>query len=195
MEIKSRQNQIGRSSFILQGSAKLWLPFDRIYEDGIIKLKNNFYVKILKVNPINFSLKSEFEKISILNSYKLFLKTCNFDIQILIQSNKEDIERYTKFIKENQINESEKLKKISERYCEELNKINNENIYSSKNFFIILKKYEVEENINLIKDELNNNYFKVKECLTRCGNNVIAIENKNEVVNILYTFFNKNKNV
>lgn len=195
MEIKSRQNQIGRSSFILQGSAKLWLPFDRIYEDGIIKLKNNFYVKILKVNPINFSLKSEFEKISILNSYKLFLKTCNFDIQILIQSNKEDIERYTKFIKENQINESEKLKKIAERYCEELNKINNENIYSSKNFFIILKKYEVEENINLIKDELNNNYFKVKECLTRCGNNVIAIENKNEVVNILYTFFNKNKNV
>ncbi len=179
----------------MQGSAKLWLPFDRIYEDGIIKLKNNFYVKILKVNPINFSLKSEFEKISILNSYKLFLKTCNFDIQILIQSNKEDIERYTKFIKENQINESEKLKKISERYCEELNKINNENIYSSKNFFIILKKYEVEENINLIKDELNNNYFKVKECLTRCGNNVIAIENKNEVVNILYTFFNKNKNV
>ena len=166
----------------MQGSAKLWLPFDRIYEDGIIKLKNNFYVKILKVNPINFSLKSEFEKISILNSYKLFLKTCNFDIQILIQSNKEDIERYTKFIKENQINESEKLKKISERYCEELNKINNENIYSSKNFFIILKKYEVEENINLIKDELNNNYFKVKECLTRCGNNVIAIENKNEVV-------------
>lgn len=179
----------------MQGSAKLWLPFDRIYEDGIIKLKNNFYVKILKVNPINFSLKSEFEKISILNSYKLFLKTCNFNIQILIQSNKEDIERYTKFIKENQINESEKLKKISERYCEELNKINNENIYSSKNFFIILKKYEVEENINLIKDELNNNYFKVKECLTRCGNNVIAIENKNEVVNILYTFFNKNKNV
>ena len=176
----------------MQGSAKLWLPFDKIYEDGIIKLKNNFYVKILKVNPINFSLKSEFEKISILNSYKLFLKTCNFDIQILIQSNKEDIERYTKFIKENQINESEKLKKISERYCEELNKINNENIYSSKNFFIILKKFEVEENINLIKDELNNNYFKVKECLTRCGNNVIAIENKNEVVNILYTFFNKN---
>lgn len=173
-------------------STQNWIAIEKIYENGIIKFKENKFIKIIKIYPINFNLKSNLEKEAILNSYKIFLKTCNFDIQILIQSNKEDIERYTKFIKENQINESEKLKRISERYCEELNKINNENIYSSKNFFIILKKYEVEENINLIKDELNNNYFKVKECLTRCGNNVIAIENKNEVVNILYTFFNKN---
>lgn len=178
----------------MQSSAKLWLPFDKIYEDGIIKLNNNFYVKLLKVSPINFNLKSEFEKNAILNSYKLFLKTCNFDIQILIQSNKEDIEKYTKIIKKNRINESEKIKILSKKYCEELNKINKGNIYSSKNFYIILKKYMAEEDIVLIKDELNNNYFKVKECLTRCGNNVITIEKKNEIINILYTFFNRNKN-
>ena len=60
-------------------------------ENGVIKLKNNSYVKILKISPINFNLKSNLEKESILNSYKIFLKTCNFDIQILIQSNKEYI--------------------------------------------------------------------------------------------------------
>jgi len=34
------------------------------------------------------------EKESILNSYKIFLKTCNFDFQILIQSNKENLDKH-----------------------------------------------------------------------------------------------------
>ena len=51
-------------------------------------MENKKYVKIAKIKPINFSLKSELEKEAILNSYKLFLKTCNFNMQILIQSNK-----------------------------------------------------------------------------------------------------------
>ena len=68
-----------------------WMPIEKIFEDGIIKLKNNKYIKIIKVNPINYNLKSDLEKKAILNSYKIFLKTCNFNIQILIQSNKEDL--------------------------------------------------------------------------------------------------------
>ena len=54
-------------------------------------MKNNKYIKILKIIPINYNLKSDLEKNSILNSYQLFLKTCNFDIQILIQSTKDYI--------------------------------------------------------------------------------------------------------
>ena len=70
---------------------KDWLPYKNIYENGIIKLKDNSYIKILKINPINYSLKSEIEKKAILNSYKVFLKTCDFNIQILIQSNKQEL--------------------------------------------------------------------------------------------------------
>ena len=69
-------------------SVQNWLPFESILENGTIKINNNEYIKILKINPINFNLKSELEKESILNSYKIFLKTCNFDIQILIQKTK-----------------------------------------------------------------------------------------------------------
>ena len=39
-------------------SVQEWLPFEDILENGIIKLKNNSYIKILKVSPINFNLKS-----------------------------------------------------------------------------------------------------------------------------------------
>ena len=75
-------------------SIQEWIPFEKILENGIIKLKDNSYVKIIKILPINFNLKTDFEKEQILNSYKIFLKTCNFDIQILIQSNKEDLTKH-----------------------------------------------------------------------------------------------------
>ena len=86
---------------IKQLTVQEWLPIEKIYEDGFIKLKNNKLVKILKINPINYNLKSDLEKESILNSYKLFLKTCNFNIQILIQSSKEDLTHHIENIHKN----------------------------------------------------------------------------------------------
>ena len=47
-------------------SIQEWLPFERILKNGIIKLKNNSYIKIIKIYPINFNLKSELEKEAIL---------------------------------------------------------------------------------------------------------------------------------
>ena len=154
-------------------SIQNWLPFDKIMKKGIIKLKNNNYIKIIKVNPINYNLKSDLEKEAILNSYKTFLKTCNFDIQILIQSTKKDLSKHILKIKE---------------------KLNHEKNSSSKNFYIIIKnENKNSEEINI--SELNEKYFKIKECLSRCGNNVIEIEEKEELKNILFSFFNTRKNL
>ena len=69
-----------------------WLEIENILNNGIIKFKNKKYIRIIKIIPINYNLKSDFEKQSILNSYKIFLKTCNFNIQILIQTNKENLQ-------------------------------------------------------------------------------------------------------
>jgi len=35
-------------------SLQEWLPFERILNDGIIKIKDNSYIKIMNVIPINF---------------------------------------------------------------------------------------------------------------------------------------------
>ena len=75
-------------------SVQKWIPIDEILNNGIIKINKNKYIKILKIIPINYNLKSDLEKKTILNSYKIFLKTCNFNIQILIQSNKEDLSQH-----------------------------------------------------------------------------------------------------
>ena len=52
-------------------SVQEWLTNEKILDNGIIKLKNDNYIKLIKVFPINYNLKSEFEKTSILNSYTL----------------------------------------------------------------------------------------------------------------------------
>ena len=183
-------------------SVQEWLPVDEILENGIIKLKNKSYVKLIKIIPINFELKSNLEKEAILNSYKIFLKTCNFDIQILIQSNKEDLSNHISKVKEKTKNEKENIKKISEKYIEFIKKTNKEKKSSSKNFYILIKeipenkKQKTDDNIqNIIFDKLNDKYFNIKECLSRCGNVVINISDKKNTEKILYSFFNSRKDL
>ena len=164
-------------------------------EEGIIKLKNNNYIKVLKIKPINFNLKSNLEKESILNSYKIFLKTCNFDIQILIQSKKEDLSNHFSKIKNNLEKEKNNiLNNYYDEYFYFINKLNNEKKSSSKNILLIIKNNNIENNSSeeIIIQELNDKYFKIKDYLSRCGNNVFEIK-KEELINILFSYFNINK--
>ena len=182
-------------------SVQEWLPVDEILENGIIKIKNKNYIKILKIIPINFELKSNLEKEAILNSYKIFLKTCNFDIQILIQSNKKDLSNHISKIKEKNKEEKENIKILSEKYTNYIKKINIEKKSSSKNFYILIKEIteikKINTNINekIIFDKLNDKYFCIKECLSRCGNVVIDISDQKNAEKILYSFFNSRKDL
>jgi len=181
-------------------TAQEWLPYETVLDNGIIKLKNNIYVKILKISPINFNLKSNLEKEAILNSYKIFLKTCNFNIQILIQSNKEDLTKHINKIKKINSNKKENLNNISKKYINFIQEINQKRKSSSKNFFILIKeipenkKQKINEEIEKIYcEKLNEKYFKIKECLARCGNVVLQFDNKQEVEKIIYSFLNVRK--
>ena len=98
-------------------SIQKWIPIEQILDKGIIKIRKNKYIKILKVIPINFNLKTQLEKESILNSYKIFLKTCNFDMQILIQSKKEDLSGHIENIQKISQKENNKIiKEYSKEY-------------------------------------------------------------------------------
>ena len=172
-------------------SVQNWIYIKEIYNNGIIKLKNDSYVKILKILPINFNLKTDFEKEQILNSYKIFLKTCNFDIQILIQSSKENLDKNIQIIKNNLEKENkEYLNEIAEDYFDFIQKFNSIKNSSSKNFYIIISEDEKGQNENNIFQNLNEKYFKIKECLFRCGNIVQEISSKNEVKELFNVFFN-----
>ena len=73
-----------------------------------------------------------------------------------------------------------------------INEINSIKSSSSKDFYIIVSNSKEGENNleELIIEELNDKFFKIKECLLRCGNTVKNINNKKEVEKILFSFFN-----
>lgn len=177
-----------------------WLPIKEIDKKGVVKLKNNNLIKIIKVNPINYNLKSDLEKESILNSYRIFLKTCNFDIQILIQSNKEDLSHHINNIQNNiSKKENKYLEKISKNYIQYINKINSERKSSSKDFYIIIsnenKKNNNIQTEELLKNDLKEKYFKIKECLSRTGNSVQEISNKENIEKLFYSILNVKKSI
>ncbi len=173
-------------------SVQDWIPLECFFENGIIKVKNNIYLKILKISPINYNLKSEFEKKSILNSYKVFFKTCNFDVQIIIQSNKENLSKHISKIKEQIKKEKNtKIEKLSKQYIAFINQKNKEKNSSSKNFYILINSQKNLENNEIeIFQELKDKYLKIKDCLARCGNRVEEVKTKEELKEIYFSFLN-----
>ncbi len=172
-------------------SVQDWLPFKKIFENGFIQLKDNSYIKILKIFPINYNLKTEFEKEAILNSYKIFLKTCNFNLQILIQSNKKDLSKHISKI-ENKNNNME-TEIIAKKYIKYIQAINGEKKTNTKYFYIIIKEKNEMENEKIIIQKLDNNYHKIKESLSRCGNKIEEIKSKKELEIIISYFLNYRK--
>ena len=163
--------------------------FEKIFSNGIIKTKD-CYLKLLKVYPINYNLKSSLEKEAILNSYRLFLKTCNFDIQILVQSKKEDLSYHLKKISDLKIN-NEKMNMYRNSYIEYLRKVSLENKSSNKEFYIVLKQPIEGENISfenslqIAENKIFENFMKVKDTISRTGVIVKQIDSEQDVLNLL----------
>ena len=159
-------------------------------------MRNHSYMKIIEVKPINYNLKSNLEKEAILNSYKTFLKICNFDIQIIVQSNKEDLSKNISKIKENLKSETKEILEIANNYIEYIKTLNQKKESSKKKFFILIKNSNQKNQINenSISIELNEMYFKIKESLMRCGNDVFNLDDKEVIIEVLNSFINiKNK--
>lgn len=168
-----------------------WLPYDKVTQDGIIITKNKF-VKIIKVVPISYVLKSELEKQAILEAYKLFLRTCNFDIQILIQSKKEDVEGNIKNIK---LENNETIDLIKEKYISYIKTLNSNKELSSKNFFILISIPTENSKIEMIdlksiKSKFTERTLKIEETLSKCGNTILEVMEKREVISIIDSFIN-----
>lgn len=89
------------------------------------------------------------------------------------------------------------MQNISQNYIDYILSLNKKKKSSTKNFYIIIKysnfDKEIEDYESIACDELNEKYLKIKDCLSRCGNNVINITNETEIKEILFSFLNSQK--
>lgn len=131
-------------SYHADDSTQRYLPFAEI-RDNIVIMKDGSARIVLKVEAVNFLLKSEQEQDSIIYSFQHFLNALQFPIQILIRSLKVDIEGYLNRLKD--ITAGQKnplLKDQSERYIEFLTNLVNVAQIMKKEFYVVIPHDEID---------------------------------------------------
>ncbi len=125
-------------------STQRYLPFSEI-RDNIVIMKDGSARIVLKVEAVNFLLKSEQEQDAIIYSFQHFLNALQFPIQILIRSLKVDIEGYLNRLKDLTAGQKNPLlKDQSERYIEFLTNLVNVAQIMKKEFYVIIPHDELD---------------------------------------------------
>lgn len=160
---------------------------------GILILRDNTFAEILKVFPINFNLKSEYEKSQIFNQYSQFLKICNYNFQIIIKTKKEKVNNHITYIE----SLNSKNNEIQTNYINHILSLTNSEYIYSKEFYIIYSiKNTSNKNINQISNELNKMYLSIKENLSKCGNIVSDLSEYTDdyLIKLISSFINEKEN-
>lgn len=134
------------------GSTQRYLPFSEIRENMIL-MKDGSSRMVLRVNALNFNLKSIEEQDAILMSYQRFLNALNFPIQIIVRSLRVDIEAYInklKILSEKQKNPL--LQRQTDRYIEFLLTLIDLAQIMKKEFYIVIP-YDHEDNESVKKSD------------------------------------------
>ena len=159
-------------------SFQKWLKIEKIAEDSII-LSNRRVVKLLKISPINFQLKSQLEQKAILKSYQSFLKNLNSEIQIVIMSRNTDVSQHLEEILKN-TKENPRLKEMSEDYIQLVKRVITEKGTITKEFYLVIPALQ----------NIENEILKISEYLGQCGN-MVEVCKREEIIVLLKNFLNK----
>jgi hypothetical protein len=108
-------------------------------QDGVVLMNDGSVRAVLKIEPINFDLKSETEQNGIIYSYQGFLNSLDFPIQIIIQSKKLDLERYLANLDESRKGMTNDLLRIqTEDYVEFVRRLISIANIMSKRFYVVV---------------------------------------------------------
>ena len=119
-------------------STQRYLPIAEIKEDTVI-LKNGGLRAVLKVNSLNFNLKSEIEQQGIIAGYQAFLNTLIFPVQILVRSTRLNIDPYLKSLRDKVKGQTNPLvKEQTADYIGFMEKLVEIADIMQKNFYIIV---------------------------------------------------------
>ena len=183
--------------------------------DGIVILKNNSLRAIVMASSLNFALKSEDERNSIIYQFQNFLNSLDFPIQIFIQSRKLDIRPYIALLEERYKDQMNDLMKIQIReYIAFIKNFTENSNIMTKSFFVVIPydppivgaKLQIvgsllgsRKNSNPSKEksesfeenrmQLEQRVSVVEQGLVRTGIRTIGLGTE-EVVELFYKIFN-----
>lgn len=157
-------------------------------KDDILLLPGRKYRMVLKVSAINFELKSEAEKDSIIEIYKSVLNSLPCPIQILIRTRELDINKYLEAFNNNK-NEEIDIGQINS-YKEFVKSLIKNNKILARNFYVVVP-YDDDKNneFNVIKNQLILRTDILSKNLNRLGLATKLLSSL-EIMDLFYSFFN-----
>lgn len=191
-------------------STQNYLPIAGI-EEGVVVLKDGSLAVVLKIMPINFDLKNELEQNAIIAKYQSFLNSLDFSIQILVRSQRLDLEPYLVGLDRSTKQLSNELLQIhATDYIAFMRSLVSVANIMSKHYYIVLtyqgtvtaatggvlslfKKQSgptlTRSTFNHYRDELNGRANTVAAGLTSMGLRIEAL-NTQELIELFYGIYN-----
>tara|TARA_Y100001958_G_C21172731_1_gene504171 strand:+ start:175 stop:804 length:630 start_codon:yes stop_codon:yes gene_type:complete len=180
--------------------------------DGIAILKDGSYRAIIMASSVNFALKSDDERSSILFQFQNFLDSLDFSVQIVVQSRRLDIRPYIALLEEREKKQVNDLLKIQTReYIGFVKKFTESVNIMTKSFFVVVpyappaiggqgsklgglfgkkkqnnkEDYSFEESVS----QLNQRISVVEQGLVRTGIRIAHLGTE-ELTELFYKLFN-----
>lgn len=189
-------------------STQKYLPFKEIKE-GALVMKNGSLRAILMVNAINFNLKSDDEQTALIETYKGFLNSLDFPLQIVIQSRILDLDGYLKNLEtKGRSQENELLQFQTAEYILFVQQLIGIANIMSKTFYVVIHQESGSEpgqgffyrlfhrkaitptgKFKEAKSELINKANMVANGLSPIGINCVLLNTK-ELIDLFYATYN-----
>ena len=129
--------------------------------EGMAVMKDGSFRAVIACKSINYDLMSSREREGIEYSYQNFLTSLNFDIQILVRSQRVDIQPYLfklDNIRRNQDNML--LSVLMDSYIDFIDRLSQEANIMDKSFFVVIP-YSPAGDLNTIKDQTKGFFGRV----------------------------------
>lgn len=172
-----------------------WLKFREVKEkhkliaySGVKEIKDNLIITnenkklaVLKIEPINFSIKPQGVQEAIISSFQKFLNSLDFPVQIIMNTESLNLRAYLKEL-EGKIVESKQFQDLFKKYKEHLEKTIQQKHVLNRNFYLIIPE----------KNDINIQIALCQKKLENIGLKNTRLENKD--INLLISkFFNNDK--
>ena len=171
-----------------------YLPIKDL-RNGIIEMSDGRYVKILEIEPINFTLRSEEEQFNIISSFASWLKISPMRLQFKSVTRKADSDKHVAMIRDELSREDNpQCREMGEDYIRLIKDVGSREALTRR-FFLIFQYEAVgrgESDYAKIYGMLQTAEQNARAYLSQCGNSILQPKDPDEATaEILYMIFNR----
>ena len=176
-------------------SIQAWLPIKNIIS-GVVVTKDNRFIKVCEVLPVNFYLKSPADQENIIVSFASYLKIAPNTLQIMVRTQKADMAEYVARMRSYaKAEENDKCREMFEDNIAEVGWLGSSSAITRR--FFLAFQYEPQmkakrNTVRAIADRLNEEADTARRYLDVCGLEVLEPRYAdNMVLELLYEIINK----